>query len=217
MAGIKLSRRALFVPLFIGGQAAVVRWAAGEERLPPMPDLSKFPAVLDGWKKLGDDPVSMDVRNQLRADQLMSRTYLNTDANMLANIFVAWFQSQRGGLSQPHSPQVCLPGAGWVPSVAGTMDLDTPAGTINVNRYAISLQSQKAVTLYWYQTPRRVIAGEWEAKFWILPDSLRDRRTDTALVRVFIWNGNHSDEETTEAAKNLARKTYPLLREMLPR
>jgi EpsI family protein len=101
--------------------------------------------------------------------------------------------------------------------VAGTIDLDTPAGTINVNRYAISLQSQKAVTLYWYQTPRRVIAGEWEAKFWILPDSLRDRRTDTALVRVFIWNGNHSDEETTEAAKNLARKTYPLLREMLPR
>jgi EpsI family protein len=74
-----------------------------------------------------------------------------------------------------------------------------------------------AVVTYWYQTPRRVVAGEWPAKFWLAADALRDRRTDTALVRIFVWTGKGGDTEATDAAVRFTKSLYPLLRDYLPR
>ena len=69
----------------------------------------------------------------------------------------------------------------------------------------------------WYQTPRRVIAGEWAAKLWLVAGALRDKRTDTALVRVIAWPAAGGDQASTTAAIGFARNVYPLLREYLPR
>ncbi len=71
------------------------------------------------------------------------------------------------------------------------------------------------MVLYWYQTPRRAIAGEWAAKLWLVADALRDRRTDTALVRVVAWPGEGGDAAATAVAMGFARDLYPLLRECL--
>jgi hypothetical protein len=91
------------------------------------------------------------------------------------------------------------------------------AGAITVNRYVVDKDTQRAVVLYWYQTPRRVIAGEWAAKFWLAADALRDKRTDTALVRVTTWPASGGDEAATAVATGFARDLYPALREYLPR
>jgi EpsI family protein len=77
--------------------------------------------------------------------------------------------------------------------------------------------TQRAVVAYWYQTPRRVMAGEWEAKFWLAADALRDRRSDTTLVRIFVWDGKGGDAEASEAAVRFTRTVYPMLRDYLPR
>jgi len=212
----KVTRRAVLVPAFLGGQAALVRWAAGEERLPAAPDLAQFPDRLGNWVKSTDDQIDPDVQAQLRADRFLSRTYTELPAALPASFFVAWFQSQRGGASQPHSPQVCFPGNGWTAVSTGVMPLETSAGSIVVNRYVVSQGVERGVAIYWYQTPRRVIASEWAAKFWIVPDAFRDRRTDTSLVRIFAWNRGRSDEETMGAAVGLAARSYPLLRGILP-
>jgi hypothetical protein len=68
------------------------------------------------------------------------------------------------------------------------------------------------VVLYWYQTPRRVVAGEWAAKLWLVADAVRDKRTDTALVRVVIWSIPGHDHEATLEASAFVRSAYPLLR-----
>ncbi len=217
MEHAKLTRRALFVPAFLGGQALLVKWAADGERAPKTPDLSKLPEWIGGWRKIQEVPIDPEVNAQLRADRLLQRTYMRQQDGVLADLFLAWFKSQRDGASQPHSPQVCLPGNGWVPVASETLALETDAGRISVNKYVTIHGAQRAVTLYWYQTPRRVIASEWAAKFWIVPDAFRDHRTDTALVRIFLWNASRSDQATTNAGNELARLTYPLLREILPR
>ena len=95
--------------------------------------------------------------------------------------------------------------------------VDTAAGAIKVNRYLADKNSQRTVILYWYQTPRRVIAGELAAKFWLAADALRDQRTDTALVRVTAWPVSGGDEAATAVATRFARNLYPMLREYLPR
>src|SRR5262249_6988222 len=152
---------------FLVCQAILVHCAASSERPPSPPDLSRLPPEFSGWKQIREDPIAADVRSELRADRLLSGTYIYQPTDGVANLLVAWFQSQRAGASQPHSPKVCLPGAGWTPEPAGEITLQTAAGAITVNRYIAAKGRDRTVVLYWYQTPRRVVAGEWASKIWL--------------------------------------------------
>ena len=215
-------RRTILVPIFLLAQAALVHWAAGRERVPAPPVLGSFPSALGEWRQLSEDPIAADVAGELRADRLLSRTYgrtsgVNPPTGPVVGLLVAWFQSQRAGASQPHSPKVCLPASGWMPAATGEITLDTAAGAITVNRYTVVNHGQRAVVLYWYQGPRRVTAGEWAAKFWLVADALRDQRTDTALVRVVAQSGEGGDQAATAAAIGFAQSLYPVLRRELPR
>lgn len=208
--------KTILVPVFLASQALFVHWTATFEKPPAKPDLTHFPAQMGAWVRSGDLPVDAATEAQLGADRLMNSMYLRQGSGEFANIFVAWFQSQRAGTSQPHSPQVCLPAAGWVPEANGTIDIQTSAGNITVNRYVIASSQQREVVLYWYQTPRRVVAGEWAAKFWLMADALRDRRTDTSLVRVTTWVRDSDVSGATDAAIEISKQLYPLLRETFP-
>jgi EpsI family protein len=207
----------ILVPLFLVAQLALAHWAAGGERPPAPPDLSRFPARFGEWKQVREDPIGADVAAELGADRLLSRTYIHQSAGLLGSLLVVWYQSQREGHSQPHSPSMCLPGSGWMPEATGEVTLDTPDGAITVNRYLVAKGKERAVVLFWYQRPRRVVAGEWAAKLWLVADAIRDKRTDTSLVRIVLWETAGSDEAAMAAANGLARTFYPLLREYLPR
>jgi EpsI family protein len=207
----------ILVPVLLIAQGISVHFAAGRESLPATPVLSRFPAEFSEWSRLRDDPLEPELVNELHADQLLNRIYVNRPTGSLASLLLAWFQSQRGGQSQPHSPKVCLPASGWVPEVTGEVDIETLAGPIRVNRYLVVNRNERAVVLYWYQTPQRAIASEWASKFWVLADALRRNRTDTALVRVVVWSAAGGDGAATETARNFAQGLYPLLRDQLPR
>ena len=209
--------RSVLVPLFLSAQILLVHGATSGEHPPPPPDLATFPAAFGHWKVFRDDPIDTAIASVLGADRLVSQTYMETPTGSYASLLVAWFQTQRGGARQPHSPKVCLPGAGWTPRVVDELTLDTAAGAITVNRYVAAMDTQRLVVLYWYQSPRRVIAGEWAAKFWLAADAWRDKRSDTALVRVTAWESSGGDQEATAVATEFARSLYPMLREYLPR
>ncbi len=212
-----MPERFLFVlPALLAAQAALVNWIGLAERPPSVPQLSSVPDRLGSWNKIQDTPIAEDIASTLRADGLLERTYLDRSEGWSADLFVAWFQSQRGGRSQPHSPQVCLPAAGWTPLITGPIAVTTADGTFSIERYVIANGDSRAVVLYWYQTPRRVLANEWVAKFWVVVDALRDHRTDTSLVRIVVYTGNRAVQETSAAALRFARSVYPALRENFP-
>jgi EpsI family protein len=211
----------LLVPAFLVAQAVLVHISAGTEHPPAPPTLSNFPSHFSEWTELHEDPIDPDVANTLRADRLLSRTYQSSAVALPVGLLVAWFQSQRAGASQPHSPKVCLPASGWEPEATGEMSLATAAGPITVNRYVVANRDQRAVVLYWYQTSRGAVAGEWASKFWVVAGALRERRTDTALVRLVVESRSEDrarrDQLATVAAADFARGVYPLLRTQLPR
>lgn len=211
------SRLAFVVPAFLAVQTGVTYWAAGGERPPAPPNFASFPIQLGDWHKNGDDPVSPETQAILGADRTLGLIYSDAPEGWSGSLFVAWFQSQRGGASQPHSPQVCLPAAGWTANVADRVNMPTDAGPVAVNRYIATYGLSRVVVLYWYQTQSRVIASEWAAKFWVIADRLKEQRTDTSLVRVVVWTNGRSDEATTSAALDMAQRTYPVLSGMFAR
>jgi len=209
--------RCALIPLFLLAQILIVQIAARGEHPPPAPAPEAFPASLGRWQLFRRDPIEDAVVTELRADRLVSQTYIETTTHSFASLLVAWFQTQQGGARQPHSPKVCLPSGGWTPRIVDEITVHTTMGPITVNRYIVDKDTQSAVVLYWYQTPQRVISGEWAAKFWLMADALRDKRTDTALVRVTTWPTTRGDMAATLAAKEFARSLYPALRDYLPR
>jgi EpsI family protein len=96
------------------------------------------------------------------------------------------------------------------------LTIATAAGAITVNRYVVASRGERAVILYWYQTSRRAIAGEWASKVWLVADAVRDGRTDTALVRIVVDSQPGGDDRATGTAVDFVRSVYPTLREELP-
>src|SRR4051794_20219069 len=148
--------------------------------------LNTLPVQLQGWTLQEEHKINDEAQAVLRADDLISRTYVNPSKHIGANLFVAFFKSQRTGQT-PHSPKNCLPGSGWVPIVSDTVQINLPGrAPAEVNRYVVQKGDSKSLVLYWYQSRDRIVAREYEAKFFVIADALRYNRTDTALVRVVV-------------------------------
>jgi EpsI family protein len=209
----------IVVPALLLAEALMVQWAGHAERVPPTPELTALPRQIGRWTQSAEFSIEPEVQAQLRADRLLERSYYSENAGApvsQAELFIAWFNSQSKGDRQPHSPRVCLPGAGWLPESTGTVRIDTPAGELDATRYVVSKGGFRSAVLYWYQTPHHAIAGEWEAKSWILIDALRYRRTDVALVRIVVPSLPGQSQAATDTAAGFARAVYPLLRKAMP-
>jgi EpsI family protein len=180
--------------------------------------LAEFPKVLGEWRTMAEYPMESEVQAVLKADDTLNRAYSMPGQGAPVNLFVAFFRSQAAGAA-PHSPKNCLPGAGYAPVSSGTVSIEVPATqeTIEVNRYLVARGEEKTLVLYWYQTPKRIVASEYAAKFWLAADSIRYRRSDTSLVRVIVPVGQVSAEEAERISKDFVRALLPELNRHLPR
>ena len=206
---------ALFVFLF--GQALWITYGSPREYLPAVPDFRPFPHELGNWSMEGENPIDPAALNVLQSDATLSRTYTENGAPWSAQLLVVWFQTQRGGEKQPHSPKVCLPASGWLPVKSDVIRV----GDLDVNRYIVADRSNRGVMLYWYRTPFRNETSEWAAKFWGMSDSLRYGRTDTALVRIFVpassSQGSANDEAASAAAARFLQSARAELERRIPK
>jgi EpsI family protein len=196
-------------------QGALFYTASHGDAVPLPQPLERFPTTLGDWHTVKVETVDQDTLGVLRADDTMARYYASADG--LLNLWVAYFQTQRTGQS-PHSPKNCLPGAGWSQVAAGIIDVPIPDRneTIRINRYVVSKGDEKSLTLYWYQSKRRVIANEFDAKFWLVADSVRLHRSDTSIVKIVVPIDKDQDAKAEAAGIRFVQTVYPALRQFLP-
>lgn len=205
------------IPLLLLGQFALVLWLPHAQVWPATPDLTALRTPED-WRALPDEPVPSGLVETLHFDTQLSRSYRHEGDAAVAALFVAWFRSQQGGERQPHSPQVCLPASGWVQQEATPITLNTTAGPLHVKRLLVRNRQSRAQVLYWYQTPRRTTGNEWSAKFWVGVDALQEHRTDTALVRIIMWENSLPAKPSVETTiQEFAQVLFPELCRVLPR
>lgn len=179
------NRAALVLSAVFAVQAsAYYGFARRTESIGSVTALAEFPRAVGDWQLASEKAITADEREVLRADDYLVRTYA-TGSVKSANLFVAYFRSQRAGRT-PHSPKNCLPGSGWSWSVADTIQVPIAGRVdpIDVNRYVVAKGDEHAVVLYWYQSHGRVVASEYKAAFFTAWDALRYNRTDTTFVRV---------------------------------
>ena len=188
--------------LLASGTLLLHKLSHGEPTLPAHP-LSAIPTTVDGYvsRDLGLENRIVDA---LGVTDFVSRAYM-LPGQPYIGLYVGFYRSQRTG-STIHSPKNCLPGGGWAPIQNRTIQITRTDGkSVPVNLYIIQKGLEKQVVLYWYQAHGRVIASEYEGKFYLVVDAIRLNRTDAAIVR--ITTPYLGDDQTAIArATNFAQK-----------
>jgi EpsI family protein len=210
--------RFVLAVLLIGTTALFLQARGRNEVFPPRLPLQSFPLRLGPWTGT-DIPIDKEVLEVLGPGDFLLRDYHAADgAEPSTNLYIAYFPSQRAG-DTIHSPQHCLPGAGWMPvensRVALTLSGHSP---FPANRYVISKAEARQLVLYWYWAHDRGVASEYWAKYYLVKDAIRMNRSDGALVRI---STRMFPGETPDAAQQrilpFTSDVVPLLDDYIPR
>ena len=209
----------LWVVALLMGSTALLLYARGDvDRVPPSRPLSELPMTI-GPRTANDIPLDADTLEVLGKGIFLNRMYTADNSARLVSIglYIGYFPTQRTGQSI-HSPQNCLPGAGWTFESSGVTDLTGPTGKkYSVGEYLVTNGSATDEVLYWYQLHGRSIANDYKAKLYTLADSIRYSRTDEALVRVITAVQPGEDRmEAHRRAVGFADQIVPLLPAYIP-
>ena len=171
---------------------------------------------LDG----ADLSISEEELRVVGADAYLYRVFRTEDGTASAgapafSLYVGYYERQGRGYTI-HSPKNCLPGSGWEALMSSTAAVPTPEGPVEVNRYLIQREDQRALVLYWYQGRGRVAHNEYRVKFDLLRDSALFGRSEEALVRVVVPIVDTTVEAAQEQATGFAAVLIPALYRALP-
>jgi EpsI family protein len=194
------------------------------EFFPPRSSLGSFPLQIDGWTGT-DDVIDQQTLDILGPGEFLMRDYEKTNPAQPTqspqpwiNLYIAYFPSQKAG-DTIHSPNHCLPGAGWVPTSREIVTLSRPDGTsFPANRYVVAKGTERELVLYWFQAHGREIASEYWAKYYLVSDSVRMNRSDGSLVRLMTpMLENESAAAAQDRVMQLGSRILPMLDSYIPR
>ena len=214
------------VVLLLAVTALILHSRGDSDRMVPRESLQHMPETIGDWT--GEDlPMAEDVLAVLGKGDFLNRLYSRSQqtmnvslptessgANLPIGVFIGYFPTQRTGQSI-HSPQNCLPGAGWTFDSRNYVTLtDTTGKNYKVGEYVISNGESRQFVIYWYQAHGRSIPNEYIARAYMVADAIRMDRTDGALVRVIT---QVSPTETIGDARQRVVRFTNQMAPLLPR
>lgn len=210
--------------------ALVLQSRGDTDRVPPSEPLSHMPETFGTWTAQ-DFPLDDATLEVLGKGDFLNRFYTNQPTASLAqnsllsrpaaeppiSLFIGYFATQRTGQTM-HSPQHCLPGAGWTFDSQSYVDLkDVNGKNYKVGEYIISNGETRQFVIYWYQAHGRSVANEYLAKLYMVTDAIRTNRTDGALVRVITPIMPNEPLEAAEGrATHFTQQMAPYLPRFIP-
>jgi EpsI family protein len=216
------SARFWVVLVLLAGAAALLRARGNVDRVPASAPLAGLSETIGPWTGR-DIPIDQSSLDVLGKGSFLNRTYMpgpsaaGVDAMAPVQLFIAYFPTQRTGQAI-HSPQNCLPGAGWTFESKNVLDLVDRAGKHSqVGEYLISDGRSRQEVLYWYRSHGRSVASDYKAKLYTLADSIRYNRTDAALIRIVTpLKAGESQRQGHLRAISFAEQMVPLLPAYIP-
>lgn len=187
------------------------------ETVPSRVSFVEFPMQLGAWH---GKPGSLEAvySDALKLDDYLLADYLD-DAGGGANLYIAWYNSQRKG-EAVHSPRSCLPGGGWQMRDFGQRTLkgiSIDGQPLRVNRTLIELGNQRELVYYWFQQRGRIIDNEFAVKWFLFWDALTRQRSDGAMIRLITALPPASSEtDADRRLTDLASRIAPDLTRYVP-
>lgn len=165
---------------------------------------SAFPMRLGDWTGTSSS-LAANVAETLGADDYLSAFYRAPGEAEGIDLFLSYYRDQTSG-SAIHTPQVCLPAAGWEVARIRRIQVELPgtgAGAVPVNRAVIQKGLDRELVYYWFEGRGRHMTDDFAAKFYGMADGVTRGRTDGGLVRLItpIGPGDHGGGEAAADAR----------------
>jgi EpsI family protein len=203
--------------LLLAGTMTTLHLRGDVDRVPPSEALELLPKMIGSWT--GQDiPIDKESLRVLGDGRFLERLYRDpATGDGPVDLFIGYFPTQRTGQAI-HSPQNCLPGAGWTFASSQRIALEGTNGKeYNVGEYLITNGRAKQIVLYWYLAHGRSIANDYLAKAYMMADAIRWNRTDGALIRVVTpLKSNETVAAAQARAQGFAGQMVPLLAPFIP-
>jgi EpsI family protein len=216
------SPRLWVIALLMSFTALVLHVRGDVDRVPSSLPLREMPETI-GPRTAVDIPIDDETLAILGKGDFLNRIYVPSSDTTAVNqagrigLYIAYFPTQRTGQSI-HSPQNCLPGAGWTFQDSGTTEFtDSTGKQFRVGEYLITNGSDTEEALYWYQLHGESIANDYKAKLYTVIDSIRYGQTDEALIRIMTPVLPGEDRAAAhDRAVGFAQQIAPLLPAYVP-
>lgn len=215
------SPRFWFIIVLLTSTLFVLQGRGDVEQVPVSEPVKLMPQNFGPWTS-HDIPLTDETLEVLGKGDFLNRVYTfepqaGSSPQPPISLFIGYFASQRTGQTM-HSPQNCLPGAGWVFESKNYADIqDINGKDYKVGEYVISNGDIKQFVIYWYQAHGRSIPNEYVAKGYLVADAIRMNRTDGALVRVITQVMPSESLDSAKArALNFTQQMAPNLPRFVP-
>lgn len=180
---------------------------------------SSFPRSFGDWQQAGAPEVlEPDVARALKADDYRSVTFVSPDQRQPVGFFSAWYKDQSDG--GVHSPEICLPGAGWEIAWLERVDIADQLGSstpFDINRAIIQKGDTRMMVYYWFEQKGRKVAWDVAAKFYLLLDGVTSGRKDGAIVRLTtLISPEETDADAAARLNDLLVRVVPTLPRFIP-
>lgn len=184
---------------------------------PPRDPFSLFPRAIDGWSGTSTllDPA---IEKTLGADDYLSAWYQKPGEAAPVDLFLSYYASQTDG-DAIHSPEVCLPAAGWEVFRIEPVEISLPGtrfGTFPLNRAVIQKGLKKQLVYYWFEGRGRRVTNDFSAKFHTVADGVTRGRTDGGLVRVITPIGEDGEAAADARLRRFLGATLDRLNRFIP-
>ncbi len=187
------------------------------QKVPVSKPFREFPMEINEWQ---GSRQYMEQRfiNSLRLSDYIIANYRNGQGQAMT-FFVAYYQDQHKG-GATHSPESCLPGSGWEFRESGTIKLTVSEGkpAFTVNRALMEKGDARQLVYYWFPQRGRLLTNLYQLKLYTFWDSLTQRRSDGALVRIIADIGKNERLSDTESRlQRFIGMVTPILDEYIPK
>ena len=208
---------ALAVAVSAAASAAFVVAPPAERQPIARESYHSFPRTIAQWQGLAQ-PLAPEIEAALGADDYISATYARANGDAVS-FFSAFYERQTKG-DGLHSPEVCLPGAGWEIFSFDTIQVempDTVYGTFALNRAIIQKGESKQLVYYWFEQRGKRMTNDIAAKISVVVDEVTMGRSDGAIVRFVTPIGKREPVEAADARiRALMTDLLPTLPRFLP-
>lgn len=179
--------------------------------IPARKPFLSFPLQIGKWQGR-NDYLTQFYLNELKFTDYLIINYTQPDSASAINLYSAYYQSQRTGVSV-HSPKGCMPADGWKVTEFGQRDLPNIrlyGKPLEVNRAVILKGDNKQLVYYWFQQRSRALTNEYLVKWYLFYDAIALNRTDGSLVRLVTSVEKSEDEEKAD------QRLQAFMNELLP-
>jgi exosortase D (VPLPA-CTERM-specific) len=181
---------------------------------------AQFPKRFGEWRQLGEERrFAPAIEKSLAADDYIAVQFSRSPDAPALDFFSAWYRDLSADGVQ-HTPEICLPGAGWEISkveridIAGDLGLGSP---FKINRITIQKNQEQMLVYYWFTHLGQAIPRNSAAKFSVLTRGMMTGRRDGAIIRLSApINKGQSEQEVEAQMNDLLKKILPEVPRFIP-